>query len=500
VRKEGLVEFGRGLADLSWRIVATSGTAAALRAAGVACDEVAAWTGAPEVLGGRVKTLHPRVFAGILAGGPDDDADLGRIGAERIDLVAVVLKDAGPGGPAEADIGGHALLRAAAKNAGRVLAVSDPAQYGEVLEALRAGGPTEELRRRLAAEAWRRAALYDALISTAAGLAGDPPESLPLPLVRRADLRYGENPGAAAAWYRIAGAAGVHDAEVVAGPTGSKALSANNVADIDAAAAVVRALVLGRAGVGAAIVKHGNPCGAAVADSAEAAYRAALGCDPDAAYGGVAALSAPVDAATARAIAEVFTEGLVAPEIGADALDALRGRKNLRVVRWPGLIAPLSGLRLRGVAGGLLAEAADETPDDLAAARVATRRAPTADERAALDLAWRAARVVRSNAVVLAWADRTAGIGAGQMSRVDAARLAATKASARAARGGVPPGPLAAASDGVLPFPDSLDVLADAGATAVVQPGGSIRDAEVAAAADARGIAMLLTGRRRFRH
>lgn len=491
--KAGVVAFGRALREMGWRLVATAGTAAALRAEGVESVEVSALTGSPEILGGRVKTLHPALFAGLLARGPEDDADLARVGAERIDLAAVDLY------PFEADprietidVGGVALLRAAAKNAARVLVVSSPARYEEVLAALRAGGDLSALRARLAAETWRRVAVYDAAI--AAHLGADeafPPETA-LGLHRREVLRYGENPHQAAAWYRLGGAPGLHDAELL----GGKPLSSNNVADLDSAAAAVRSL-----GPGAVVVvKHANPCGAAVRATAEEAFAAALRCDPGAAFGGIVAAGAPLDAAAAAAMAEVFLECVLAPAFDEEALALLRRKKNLRLLRWPGLADSPAGPRLRGVAGGAILEAQDESPDDVAAAAVVSKRAPTDGERRALDFAWRLVRVVKSNAVALAWPGEAAGIGGGLVSRVDSARVAAAKARDRLAREAAAPGPLVAASDAFLPFRDALDVVAEAGATALVHSGGSIRDAEVAAAADERGMALLVTGRRHFRH
>lgn len=493
--KTGLVDLGRGLAALGWDLIATAGTWKVLRDAGVPAREVADLTGAPEVLGGRVKTLHPAIFAGILARGPGDADDLAKVGAVEIALVAVDLYPFETRPAVETiDIGGVALLRAAAKASDRVLAVSSPSQYGEVLGALRAGGDLGDLRRRLAAAAWARVAAYDAAIARWAGAEGA------LPLRPVGDLRYGENPHQAGGWFATE-ARGVHEAEVL----GGKPLSANNVADVDAAAAAVRALAAGPLGaapgrVPAAIIKHTNPCGAGVAPSAEAAYRAALRGDPEAAFGGVVALGAPVDAAAAAAIAEVFTECVVAPAFDDAALEILRKRKNLRILRWPGMLDPPAGWHVRGVAGGLLLQAWDEEPDDPAAWKVASRRSPTDDERTALDVAWRLVRVVKSNAIVLAWPEEAAAIGAGQMSRVDAARIAVRKLDERRARGAVPPGPLAAASDAFLPFPDTIEILASAGATALVQPGGSRRDSEVTAAADRLGVAMVFTGRRHFRH
>ncbi|MDD5556917.1 MAG: bifunctional phosphoribosylaminoimidazolecarboxamide formyltransferase/IMP cyclohydrolase [bacterium] len=508
--KEGIEAFARGLAGLGVEIVSTGGTAAVLRRAGIGVTEVASFTGSPEILGGRVKTLHPKIHAGILAG-RDNEAhrlEMERLGWDAIDVVAVNLPAPASGGDEAAaalldsmDIGGHALLRAAAKNCRDVIVVSNPARYAIVLDELKAndGTVSEGLRLRLAREALETAARYDgscaralgALLAPAAG--GMPPEIV-LELGKMEDLRYGENPHQRAALYRTA--EGDEPSAVGGNLLGGKPLSYNNYLDLDAALAVVKEFRR----AACAIVKHTNPCGVAIATTAEAAYRRARETDPQSAFGGIVACNATVDAAAAAAIAETFTECVAAPAFTDEALDALAGKASLRLIEIPELAAWIDGgarrrrgRDLRTITGGLLAQERDVAtigPGDL---RCVTRRAPAAAEAAAIFFAWAVVRHVRSNAVVIATAEETVGIGAGQMSRVDAARLAVGKA-AKPIEGCV------AASDGFFPFADAVEELARAGVRTIVQPGGSRRDGEVVAACDALGVAMLFTGMRCFRH
>lgn len=526
--KTGLVEFARGLADLGWETVSSGGTARALREAGVTVVEVAEVTGFPEILGGRVKTLHPKVLAGILArrDREDDAESLRRLEIEPVELVAVNLYPfeataARPGvTEAEAveqiDVGGPTMLRAAAKNFAHVVVVCDPSDYSAVLEDLRAGRMDLERRRSLAAKVFARTAAYDAAIAQysewhAAGVSF--PDRVLLSLEKVQDLRYGENPDQLAAFY----------APVVLGaPLGlsalrqhqGKELSYNNLLDLDSALIAV-APFAESSDPACGIVKHTTPCGLAVAGSTLEAYRKALATDPTSAFGSVIAFTRPVDGPAADALADLFLECLVAPALTADALRRLSSKKNLRILT-PGakpsepgdLTGVLSrrghttpGLEVRGVAGGVLVQSAavPPRPEDFrtrAGVRVVTRRSPSEAEWSDLAFAWAAVWSVKSNAILLARDRATVGIGAGQMSRVDASRLAVQKARDA---GGDPRGSVLA-SDAFFPFRDGVDAAAEAGVSAVVQPGGSVRDSEVIAAADEHGIAMIFTGRRLFRH
>ncbi len=510
--KEGLAGLAQGLASLGFELVSTGGTARALRAAGLEVTEVAAVTGFPEMLDGRVKTLHPRIAAGVLADlrRPDHAAQLAAGVIEPFELVVVNLYPFAaaaerPGTTLdelveEIDIGGPTLVRAAAKNHASVAIVTDPATYPAVLAELRAEGRLgEATRRRLAAAAFRHTAAYDARIAAELpvrfGLeeAGPFPVRLSLQLERVQVLRYGENPHQGAAVYRLP------DTPEAAGPFArgvdlrqGKALSYNNLLDASAAAAIARDL----RGPACAIVKHTNPCGAAEADDLDTAWERALSGDPVSAFGGVVALSGPIDAALAERLTALFLEVVVAPSIEPEAVAVLARRPNLRVVvdPWLGRPAGEPGVEYRSAGGAVLATESDVRPDDPAAWRRVTSREPDERERRDLDLAWRLARHVKSNAIVLV-RDRTlVGIGAGQMSRVDSARLAVEKAGPGRVRGA------ACASDAFYPFPDGMLACADAGVTAFVQPGGSVRDDEVVAAAEAAGVSMLLTGVRHFRH
>jgi len=536
--KTGLVEFGRGLSELGWTLISTGGTAHALRAAGLDVTDVSEVTGHAEMMEGRVKTLHPAVHAGLLArrDRADDRLALAEHGYDTIDLVAVNLYRfreavaAGADLPAameKVDIGGPTMLRAAAKNHASVLAVVDPVDYPRVLSALSSGDVAESLRRELAAKVFEHTASYDAAIaayfaqragaavasvtgsgrSTVAGDAGAVTsgaaarvvasggfaEKLRLDLRRVQPLRYGENPDQAAAFYA--------EADAPAGSLPSlrqlqgKELSFNNLLDIEAAVTAASAWH-GEDAAACVIVKHTTPCGVALAEDAVSAYEAALACDPVSAFGGIVALNVPVDTVVAEKLAPLFLEIIVAPRFERGAAERLAKKKNLRLIELP--VAPPAGRELdyKRVRGGFLVQDRLDMrfPED--AWRVATRRAPSATEMATLRFAWRVAANVKSNAIVLARERRTIGIGAGQMSRVDASRLAVMKAADQNADtygAGL-------ASDAFFPFRDGIDAAAQAGVRAVIQPGGSVRDEEVIAAADEAGLAMVFTAMRHFRH
>ncbi len=498
--RRGALEFARALAAGGTRILASGGTAAHLEAGGVAVTRVESWTGSPELLGGRVKTLHPLVHAPILArrGSEDDMAALAERGVGPIDLVAVTLypfaeraralDDAGA--VEEIDIGGVALLRAAAKNHADVTVVHDPARYDEVLEALRAGTADAATRRRWAVGAFAHTARYDAVI--AAELArrdaggGPAPPVLVLAYERLRGLRYGENPHQEAALYAGPGAGGSLPLL-----REGKEVSYNNLLDIEAAVRLA-----GRfAEPACVIVKHNQPCGAACAATAAEAYAAALRCDEQSAYGGIVAFNRPLDGAAAAAVARRFVECVVAPEFSAAAVEAFASKKNLRTLRLAA--EDLAGpdpweVRLAG-RWALLQRAGGEPPP---AWRGVTRRAPDAGEEEALRFAWEVVAAARSNAIALARGTALVGLGSGQTSRVDAVDVALLKArrAGHEVRGAV------LASDGFLPFADNVEHAAEAGIAAIVQPGGSMRDAEVIAACDAHGLAMVFTDRREFRH
>jgi phosphoribosylaminoimidazolecarboxamide formyltransferase/IMP cyclohydrolase len=509
--KTGLAELAQGLDRLGIAMVSTGGTLAALRELGIPVTAVSEVTGFPEILDGRVKTLHPRIHGGILAKRSDADhaSQLAEHGIEPIDLVIVNLypfrKTVASGAPfAEAiemiDVGGPAMVRAAAKNFGDVAVVVDPADYAEVLAALSSteGRMPEALRRRLALKAFRHTAEYDAAIAAwLAGTEGEAageafPARLQVELERTMELRYGENPHQGGAVYARSGGPGV-----LGGfrQLQGKELSWNNLLDADAARKT--AALFDEPAV--VIVKHNNPCGVGRGGDPVEAYRRALATDPVSAFGSIIALNRPADGALAEALADLFVEVLLAPGFDAAARERFAAKKNLRLLECP-LYRPRAGtppdIELRPVDGGFLAQPPDVLPDDPSAWTCPTRRQPTAEERRALDLAWKVCRAVKSNAIVVANGEQTVGIGAGQMSRVDSCRLATEKAREH----GLNLQGTAAASDAFFPFRDGLDALAKAGITAVVQPGGSKRDDEVIAAADEQGVAMLLTGVRHFRH
>jgi phosphoribosylaminoimidazolecarboxamide formyltransferase / IMP cyclohydrolase len=497
--KEGLPELGRGLAGLGVEIVSTGSTAGALREAGLEVTTVEEVTGAPEMMGGRVKTLHPAIHGGILADKSNTAhlEEIGSRGIEPLDLVAVNLYPfeatvAKGGSPEEiveqVDIGGPALIRAAAKNHGSVAVLVSPARYGDVLDALRRhGGLDAGLLLSLAEEAFAHVALYDAAIARWFGgrvARTEPAPVVTLGLERIAALRYGENPHQRAALYREALSPGpLGGAEVLQG----REMSFNNWLDAEAG----RALSGAFAEPAAVIVKHHNPCGCAVATSPAEAYRRAFASDEISAFGGVAAFNREVDEEAAAAMADVFTEVVVAPGFTEGALEALEGRKNLRVLRAP---MPSPGaVEVRPIDGGALVEEPDTVVETRRDMTVPTSRRPTEDQWTDLLFAWTVASRVKSNAIVLASGRATVGVGAGQMSRVDAVDIASRKAGGRA-RGSV------LASDAFFPFRDGIDRAAEAGVAAVIQPGGSVRDDEVVAAAEEHGMAMVLTGLRHFRH
>ncbi len=502
--------LGRGLTDLGATVFSTGGTRRALEAAGVPVRPVGELTGFPEILDGRVKTLHPAIHGGILArrDRPSHLAELAGLGLELIDLVAVNLYPfaetvARPEVTlAEAleqiDIGGPTLLRAAAKNFPAVIPLCDPADYGLVLEALRGEGLDQAARRRLAAKAFRHTAAYDALVAAylTTSEAGWP-EELALGLRKVSDLRYGENPHQKAAFYALVrpgeGAVGLVGARQRQG----KALSYNNILDAGAAWRVVADF----SPAAVAIIKHTNPCGLARADDLLEAYRLALAGDPVAAFGGIVAVNTTVDEALAREIVERFYEIVLAPAFTEEALACLAAKPNLRLLELP-LLAEQAQQVWRSVPGGMLVQEADRLSEtEVREARVVSRRAPTAEEWETLDFAWRAVRHVKSNAIVLAQGQAPrpgsgqalVGMGAGQPSRVAAVEIAVKTAGERAA-GSV------LASDAFFPKPDGVEVAAAAGVTAIVQPGGSIGDEAVIAAADRAGMAMVFTGVRHFQH
>ncbi|MFL6199954.1 MAG: bifunctional phosphoribosylaminoimidazolecarboxamide formyltransferase/IMP cyclohydrolase [Thermoanaerobaculia bacterium] len=493
--KRGLEELAHGLARLGVEIVSTGGTLRFLQDKGIPVTAVADVTGFPEILDGRVKTLHPRIHGGILAD-RSVDGHLDQIeehGIERIDLVVVNLypfRETLAAGASFAqtiemiDIGGPAMVRAAAKNFGGVGVVVDPGDYAEVLSALEGGGGVlpEELRRRLAAKAFAHTQSYD---SAVAGFLGGQ-SRLSLELDRTMELRYGENPHQGGAVYATSGGPGV-----LGGfrQLQGKELSWNNLLDADAARKIV-ALFEEPAVV---IVKHNNPCGVGRGTSLVEAYQRALASDPVSAFGSIVALNRPADGALAEAMAELFVEVLLAPGFDTSARERFGAKRNLRVLECPLYRPSPADVELRPIDGGFLAQPPDALPDDPSGWTCPTRRHPTPEERRALDLAWKVCRYVKSNAIVVANGDQTVGIGAGQMSRVDSCRLATEKAQ-------LPVRGTVAASDAFFPFRDGLDALARAGITAVVQPGGSKKDDEIIAAADEQGIAMLFTATRHFRH
>jgi phosphoribosylaminoimidazolecarboxamide formyltransferase / IMP cyclohydrolase len=507
--KTGLLPLARALADAGVELLSTGGTARALRDAGLAVRDVSELTGFPEIMDGRVKTLHPRVHGGLLGRAGTDDAVMAEHGIAPIDLLVVNLYPfaatvADPDCAYEdavenIDIGGPAMLRAAAKNHDRVAVVVDPAQYEALLAALREGGTTLAQRRGFAAAAYAHTARYDGQVSAWLSVRADEPATpaawptqLSLAPSLAASLRYGENPHQRGALYvDDASARGiVATARFVQG----KELSFNNLADADAALECVRAFDA----PACVIVKHANPCGVAVAATIGEAYDRAYAVDPTSAFGGIIAFNRSLDAATAAEILKrQFVEVVLAPSVDAAALPAFAKKPNVRVLEIGPLDdAPAAGLEYKRIAGGLLVQDADSDALTRADLRVVTQRAPTDAQFADLQFAWKVAMHVKSNAIVYARDLQTVGIGAGQMSRVVSAKIASLKAEEA---GLVVPGAVMA-SDAFFPFRDGIDAAAAAGIAAVIQPGGSMRDAEVIAAADEHGMAMVFTGRRHFRH
>ena len=510
--KAGLIEFAQGLLGLGYSLLSTGGTAKLLREAQLACTDVADYTGFAEMMDGRVKTLHPKVHGGLLARRdvPEHVASMQAHGITAIDVVAVNLY------PFEAtvnkpdvslddaieniDIGGPAMLRSAAKNHASVTVVCEPSDYATVLEQLRSGAQTEAQRRALAAKVYAHTSRYDGMIAgflTSLPADANPqarsayPATLSLQFDKVQDLRYGENPHQSAAFYRertvatglLAGYTQLH----------GKELSYNNIADADAAWECVRQFQE----TACVIVKHANPCGVAIADTPAAAYHKAFSTDKTSAFGGILAFNRAVDADTAQAISQQFAEVILAPSYSAAALEILQAKANVRL-----LTVPLPATRadnafeLKRVGGGLLVQSPDNHVLQAADMRCVSTAQPSAQQTADLLFAWRVAQFVKSNAIVYCKDGMTLGIGAGQMSRVDAARIAKSKAEGA----GFSLVGCVAASDAFFPFRDGLDVLAEAGAVAVIQPGGSLRDPEVIAAANEHGVAMLVTGMRHFRH
>ncbi len=513
--KTGLVDFARALSARGVELISTGGTSRAIAEAGIAVRDVSDVTEFPEIMDGRVKTLHPKVHGGLLAmrGNPGHSEAQSEHGIADIDLLVVNLY------PFEAtvaagaaydecieniDIGGPAMIRAAAKNHASVTVVVDAADYEAVLEEIAAndGATALATRQRLAAKAYARTAAYDAAISTwfAGALHETSPEFRAFGGRRLQALRYGENPHQSATFY----ATPEHrDGVATARQIQGKELSYNNINDTDAAFECVAEFDPADSAA-VVIVKHANPCGVAVGSNLLEAYERALRCDPVSAFGGIVALNRPIDGTAAQAIVEIFTEVIIAPGADDDALAMIAAKKNLRLLLTDGLPDPAAaGLAMKLVSGGMLVQSRDAGVLDAGDLKVVSKRAPTDTELSDLKFAWKVAKHVKSNAIIYALDGATVGIGAGQMSRIDSARIAALKSTEAAEAAGLSE-PLAkgsvVASDAFFPFADGLLKAAEAGATAVIQPGGSMRDDEVIAAADDAGLAMVFTGMRHFRH
>jgi phosphoribosylaminoimidazolecarboxamide formyltransferase/IMP cyclohydrolase len=526
--KTGLVELGQGLVARGFELVSTGGTARALADAGLPVTNVSDVTGFPEMLDGRVKTLHPALHGGILArrDRPDDLVAIGAHGIGLVDLVVVnlypfVKAASNPATPFDAlveeiDIGGPSMVRAAAKNFRGVMVVVDPADYQGLLQAIDEG-PTLQFRFDLMRKALAHTASYDTAITAtlkAISLKGEAferdqtaaslPESLDLSLHKIRDLRYGENPHQHAAWYALRGAGGGRAALGAAEILQGKELSFTNLLDLDSALRIV----LEFEEPAAVVIKHTNPCGAAVGSSAVDAYVRAREADSLAAFGGIVAVNRPIDMAAAEAIVSTFIEAVTAPAVEEAARPVLARKQNMRVVTTSYQHVERAQVELRSILGATLAQETDWvaeamhpwSSESMEGLRVVTKRQPSKEEWAALRFAWRICAHVKSNTVIFTDAVQTLAIGAGQMSRVDAVRTAVMKAADRAKGAARPLAGSVAASDAYFPFRDGLDAVAEAGATAVVQPGGSVRDPEVIAAADEHGLAMVFTGRRHFRH
>lgn len=513
--KTGIVELARALADLGVKLLSTGGTHKAIAAAGIAVTDVSEVTGFPEIMDGRVKTLHPTVHGGFLAIRDDEEhvAAMKAHGIEGIDLAVINLypfeevRAAGGDYPTTVeniDIGGPAMIRASAKNHAYVVTLTDPADYPELLESLKAdaGQTAYSFRQRMAAKAFARTAAYDAVISNwfADALSIDTPRHRVIGGVLKEEMRYGENPHQKAAFY-VTGEnrPGVSNATLLQG----KQLSYNNINDTDAAFELVAEFPPEK-GPACAIIKHANPCGVAVGSTLADAYRRALACDSTSAFGGIIALNSLLDAETAEEIVKLFTEVIIAPAVSDEAKAIIAKKPNLRLLVTNGLPDPrVPGLTAKTVSGGLLVQTRDNGMVEDLDLKVVTKRAPTDQEWIDMKFAFKVAKHVKSNAVIYVKDGQTAGIGAGQMSRVDSARIAALKAEDAAKANGWAT-PLtqgsSVASEAFYPFADGLLAAIAAGATAVIQPGGSMRDQEVIDAADAHNVAMVFTGMRHFRH
>ena len=504
--KEGLEPLARALVERhGFQLLSSGGTAQCIAAAGLPVTKVAEHTGAPEILGGRVKTLHPRVHGGILAR-PSEAADQADLEAQQIPPIELVVVNLYPFEATIAqpdvrwedaiekiDIGGPAMVRAAAKNHAHVSVLTSPAQYKRLLNALDAGPVPLELRKQLALEAFQHTAGYDRAISTWLGqqLQGDAAEgsatTLELALPLRQSLRYGENPHQSAGWFSSSNGWG--GAQQLQG----KALSYNNLLDLDAAQAAVERFPAAE-GPAAVVIKHTNPCGVATGNSCAEALARAIAADPVSAFGGIIALNQTLDAAACASLEGLFLECIVAPSISAEAREQLAAKTNLRLLELPSQAsAQASRQHLRSILGGVLVQDRDQSADEPEAWQVATERQPERDELEDLRFAWRVVRHVRSNAIVVAKAGQSLGVGAGQMNRVGSAEIALA-AAGDGARGAV------LASDGFFPFDDTVKLATSRGIRAVIQPGGSKRDADSIAACNAAGVAMVLTGRRHFLH
>ncbi len=491
--KTGIIDFSRALKQFDVEIISTGGTAKTLREAGIEVRDISDVTGFPEMMDGRVKTLHPRVHGGLLAlrDNPEHVAAMDQNGIEPIDMVVVNLYPfaetiAREGVTREEaieqiDIGGPAMIRSAAKNARDVAVVVSPAQYDELLNELNAnnGSLSIETRERLAQEAFRQTAQYDSIVSSYLGAS-----NLLLFLTKSADLRYGENPHQQAALYHSAEGGGVANAELLSG----KEMSFNNYVDADAA----WQLVCDFETTTCAIIKHTNPAGVGQGETVAEAYQKALATDPVSAFGGIVAINRPVDAAAAQEITKIFTEVVIAPGYETAAIEILKAKKNLRVLRMSST-EPAKGFEFKQISGGMLVQTRDNHQLQQSDLKVVTNRQPPEEEIRALLFAWTVCKHTKSNAIVYARAGQTVGVGAGQMSRVDSVRIGAMRAQ-------LPVAGSVLASDAFFPFRDGLDEAARNGITAVIQPGGSVRDEEVIAAANEHGLAMVFTGVRHFKH
>ncbi len=512
--KSGLVDFAQGLTKLGIELISTGGTSATLKAAGLAVQDVSDLTGFPEIMDGRVKTLHPKVHGGLLSirGNPAHETAREKNNIENIDLLVVNLypfeETLARGASHDEiieniDVGGPAMIRAAAKNRDSVTVIVDPRDYDMVLNELRENRTSTHLktRQQLAAKAFSRTASYDAAISLwfNTDIGNATPDFFALGGIRQQALRYGENPHQSAALYRTAGReSGVGSAQQIQG----KELSYNNINDTDAALAAIREF--SNTTPTCVIVKHANPSGVATGGTLLEAYLLAFACDQTSAFGGIIALNQKLDAKTAEEISKIFTEVILVPDADEEARVILSAKKNLRLLILPNLAqASAHSLSVKTIAGGFLVQTSDQAHVDDMMLKIVTKRQPTEEEMLDLRFAFRVAKHVKSNAIVFAKNGATVGIGAGQMSRIDSTRIAVRKGEdakdvlgleASLIKGSV------LASDAFFPFPDGVEAAAEAGATAVIQPGGALKDAEVIAAADKAGLAMVFTGFRHFRH